>query len=177
MSFQLSAKRVLTALALASLTVGGTYTVAQAQGSGFVLFGKDDVDVLNYYLDFGGQRNSRDRYRLRIPGNKLRAGVAKIVISYPEYFDGEFDTDRIEVRTKKGEEESLPIREVIWDEKSRIVQIDLEEPVKENRKLEIVMHNVKNPDVGTYYFFCQILPATDLPVREQIGAWVVSINP
>ncbi|MGF1542183.1 MAG: DUF2808 domain-containing protein [Pleurocapsa sp.] len=177
MSFKLSTKRLLTALALATLTVGGTYTVAEAQGSGLVLFGKDGVDVLNYYLDFGGKRNTRDRYRLRIPGNKLRGGVAKLFISYPEYFNGRFDTNRIEVRTKKGKEESLPLKEVIWDQESRMIQIDLEEPLTENRQLEIVMHNVRNPNVGTYYFFCQVLPATDLPIREQIGAWVVSINP
>lgn len=175
---KISIKRLLTALVLASCALGGTYTVASAQsGSGLVLFGKDDVDVLNYYLDFGGRRNSRDRYRLRIPGKKLRGGAAKFFISYPDYFDGKFDTDRVEVRTKKGEKESLPIKEVIWDKESHIIQIDLAEPLKENRKLEIVFHNVKNPDVGTYYFFCQVLPATDLPIREQIGAWVVSINP
>ena len=174
---KLSIKRLLTALALATCTLGGTYTVAYAQGTpGLVLFGKKDVNTLNYHLDFGGQPNARDRYRLRIPGKKLRGGAAKFFISYPDYFDGKFDTDRVEVRIKKDKQESLPIQEVIWDKESRIIQIDLEEPLKENRKVEIVFHNVKNPNVGTYYFFCQVLPATDLPIREQLGAWVVSIN-
>ena len=174
---KLSIKRLLTALALATFALGGTYTIGAAQtGPGLVLFGKKDVDILNYYLDFGGKSNTRDRYRLRIPGKKLRGGAAKFFISYPNYFDGKFDTDRVEVRTKKGEKQSLPIKEVIWDKESHIIQIDLEEPLKENRKVEIIFHNVKNPDVGTYYFFCQVLPATDLPIREQVGAWVVSID-
>lgn len=175
---QIPLKSLLTALALATCAVGGTYTVATAQGgtSGLVLFGKD-VDVLSYYLDFGGQANARDRYRLRIPGKKLRGGAAKFFISYPDYFDGKFDTDKIEVRVEGDKDKSLPLREVIWDKESRIIQIDLEEPLKESRKVELVFSNVKNPDIGTYYFFAQVLPATDLPIREQVGAWVLSINP
>lgn len=172
-------KSCLTALAVASCTLGGFGAIANAQGgSGLVIFGKDDVEVLNYYLDFGGRADARDRYRLRIPGKKLVGGASKFFISYPDYFDGKFDTDRIEVRVKKeGEEESLPIREVIWDKESHIIEIDLEEPLKESRKVEIVFSNVKNPEVGTYYFFAQVLPATDLPIREQLGAWVININP
>lgn len=174
-----SYKRLLVALALATCTIGGTYTVASAQSgnSGLVLFGKDDVDVLNYYLDFGGQAKARDRYRLRIPAKKLQAGAIKFFISYPDYFDGKFDTDKIEVRLGGDKEKSLPLRNVVWDEESRTVQIELEEPLKKGRKVEIVCSNMRNPGVGTYYFFAQVLPATDLPVREQLGAWVLSINP
>ncbi|MGV2831070.1 DUF2808 domain-containing protein [Myxosarcina sp. GI1(2024)] len=175
---KLSFKSCLTALAVATFTLGGVSAIANAQGgSGLVIFGKDDVDVLNYYLDFGGQADARDRYRLRIPGKKLIGGASKFFISYPEYFDGKFDTDKIEVRVQKDEEESLPIREVIWDKESHIIEIDLEEPLTESRKVELVFSNVKNPDVGTYYFFAQVLPATDLPIREQLGAWVININP
>ncbi|WP_052055795.1 DUF2808 domain-containing protein [Myxosarcina sp. GI1] len=176
---KLSFKTCLTSLAVATCTLGGLGAIANAQGgSGLVIFGKEDVDVLNYYLDFGGKADARDRYRLRIPGKKLIGGASKFFISYPDYFDGKFDTDRIEVRVQKdGEEESLPLREVIWDQESQIIEIDLEEPLKESRKVEIVFSNVRNPEVGTYYFFAQVLPATDLPIREQLGAWVISIDP
>lgn len=170
--------KLAAGIALATCTLGGTYTVASAQGgSGLVLFGKKDVDVLNYYLDFGGQARSRDRYHLRIPGNKLPGGAITFFISYPDYFDGKFDTDKIEVRLQGDKKKSLPLKEVIWDEESLMVKIDLEKPLKKNTKVEIVFSNVKNPRVGTYYFFAQVLPAQDLPVRQQIGAWVLSINP
>lgn len=173
-----SYQRLLIAVALATCTLGGTYTVALAQGSpGLVLFGKDDVDVLNYYLDFGGQAKARDRYRLRIPGKKLPSGAIKFMISYPDYFDGKFDTDKIEVRLKGDKKQSLPLREVIWDEENRRVNIELEEPLKKNTKVELVFSNVRNPEVGTYYFFAQVIPATDIPAPQQLGAWVLSINP
>ena len=176
-SRKLPLRNILTALALVGCTLGGTYKVAHAQGgSGFVLFGKD-VDILDYHLDFGGQRNARDRYRLRIPGKKLQTGASKFFITYPDYFDGKFDTDKIEVRLRGDKKKSLPLKEVIWDKESYQVQIELEEPLKDSTKVEIVFSNVKNPDVGTYYFFAQVLPASDLPVRQQIGAWVLSINP
>ena len=147
-----SYQRLLVAIALATCTLGGTYTVASAQSNpGLVLFGKDDVDVLNYYLDFGGQAKARDRYRLRIPAKKLPSGAIKFMISYPDYFDGKFDTDKIEVRLKGDKKKSLPLREVIWDQDSRMVQIELEKPLKKSTKVEIVLSNVKNPGVGTYY--------------------------
>ena len=39
------------------------------------------------------------------------------------------------------------------------------------------MSNTKNPEVGTYYFYAQVVPATNAPVPERVGAWVLSINP
>jgi hypothetical protein len=175
---KVSPKSLLAALAIITCTLCGTYNVAVAQGgSGLVLFGKKDVDILDYHLDFGGQRKARDRYRLRIPGKKLENGAMKFVISYPDYFDGKFDTDKIEVRLKGDKKKSLPLKEVIWDQKNYLIQIELEEPLEKKQKVEIVFSNVKNPDVGTYYFFAQVVPVTDIPMPQQVGAWVVSINP
>jgi hypothetical protein len=168
-------KKLFTVLALTACTLGSTYAIASAQsGSGFSIIKKQGVDELNYFLDFGGQRNARDRYRLRIPGNKLLNGAAKFYVIYQDHFDGKFDTDDMEVRI---DNEPLPLRNVIWDEESRTIEIELEQPLRESRKVELVFSNVRNPDVGTYYFFCQVLPASDLPVREQLGAWIISINP
>ena len=92
-------KTLLTAVALATCTIGGAHTIAVAQGTpGLVIFGDRDVDVLNYYLDFGGVAENRDRYRLRIPKKKLANGATQFVISYPDYCGGKFDTNKIEVR-------------------------------------------------------------------------------
>lgn len=177
-SRQSSFKRLLTALALAACTVGGINAIASAQSnSGILLFGNKDVDILNYYLDFGGQADARDRYRLRIPAKKLQGGMTKLIITYPDYFDGKLDTDRIEVRLNGDKKQSLPLQKVIWDEENHNVQINLKEALRESPKVEVVFSNVKNPDVGTYYFYAQVIPATNIPAPELIGAWVLSINP
>ncbi len=171
-------KSLLTASVLATCTLGGLHTIAIAQGTpGLVLFGNKDVDILNYYLDFGGIADNRDRYRLRIPKNKLANGATQFVISYPEYFDGKFNTDKIEVRVNNKKDQSLKLKNVVWDEKNHFVQIDLAEPLRDARKVELVFSSVKNPDVGTYYFYAQVVPAINTPVPERVGAWVISINP
>jgi hypothetical protein len=171
-------KPLLTAFALASCTLGGLHTIANAQGTpGLVIFGDRDVDVLNYYLDFGGIADNRDRYRLRIPKKKLTNGATQFIISYPDYFDGKFNTDKIEVRLDGDKDRSLPLKNVVWDEENRFIQIDLAEPLVDPKKLELVFSSVKNPDVGTYYFYGQVVPAVNVPVPERIGAWVISIDP
>ena len=171
-------KPFLTSVALATCTLGGIHTIAVAQGTpGLVIFGNKDVDILSYYLDFGGIADQRDRYRLRIPKKKLANGATQFVISYPDYFDGKFDTDKIEVRPNGDKKKSLALKNVVWDEENRFVQIDLAEPLKEAKKVEIVMSNTRNPEVGTYYFYAQVVPAVKAPVPERVGAWVLSINP
>ena len=168
-------KSLLTTLALTTTIITSVPQEVKANGNaGLTLFsGVDRENILNYYLDFGGKQNSWDRYRLRVPGKKLDQGAAKFFISYPEYFNGKFDTDRIEVRL---DGESLPLREVFWDKESRIVEIDLEEPLLETKKVEIVFSNVKNPSSGTFYFHCQVLTPGQVPVRLHVGTWIVSIN-
>lgn len=173
-----SLKSLLTALALATCSIGGVHGIALAQGTpGLVIFGDRDVDILNYYLDFGGSAKQRDRYRLRIPKKKLVNGATQFVISYPDYFDGKFNTDKIEVRPNGDKKKSLPLKNVVWDEENYLIQIELAEPLKEAKKVEIVLSNTKNPEVGTYYFYAQVVPAVNTPVPERIGAWVISIDP
>ena len=171
-------KPLFAALTLATCTLAGVNSIAIAQGtSGLVLFGNKDTDILSYYLDFGGIADNRDRYRLRIPKKKLANGATQFVISYPDYFDGKFDTDKIEVRLNGKKDQSLELKSVVWDEENHFVQIDLAEPLRDARKVELVFSSVKNPDVGTYYFYAQVVPAINAPVPERVGAWVISINP
>ncbi|MGK7896839.1 MAG: DUF2808 domain-containing protein [Xenococcus sp. (in: cyanobacteria)] len=177
---KLNLQRLLSSIAISGCLLGSIATISFAQGnSGLTIFsGVGRENILDYYLDFGGRANARDRYRLRVPGKKLIGGASKFFIAYPDYYDGKFDVDKIEVRIKNGKkQESLPLREVIWDKESYILEIDLEEPIKESRKVEIVFSNVKNPDIGTYYFHCQVLPADDLPIRQHLGTWILSIDP
>ena len=171
-----SLKKKLTTFGIASALIASIPAISFAQGgSGLTIFsGVNRENILNYYLDFAGQRGNRDRYRLRIPGKKLMQGASKFYVFYPDYFDGTFKEDRMEVRI---DGEPLPLRQAIWDKENYLIEIELEEPLRESRKVELVFSGVKNPDVGTYYFRCEVLPAADLPIRQYVGTWIISINP
>lgn len=169
-------KRFVTAIAISTSLITALPYVAVSQSTpGLTIFsGVDRKDNLNYHLDFGGRPGGWDRYRLRIPSKKLTQGVARFFISYPENYQGKFDPSKIEVRVKN---EPLAIREIIWDEESRIIEIDLEEPMLESKKVELVFSNVKNPRFGgTFYFQCQILTPGQVPLRLHLGTWILSIN-
>lgn len=172
---QLLIRRYLGILALSGcLATGWSAAVAQSNPGLTIFSGVERENLLNYHLDFGGQPGNFDRYRLRIPAKKMTQGASRFFISYPDYYDGKFDPDEIEVRI---EGESLPLREVNWDKESRIVEIDLEQPITESKKVEIVFSNVKNPPFGgTYYFNAQAIAAGDVPIRQHLGTWIISIN-
>lgn len=117
-------RSLLATLALTTIVTSIPQQTNAQSNPGLTIFsGVDRDNILNYHLDFGGNAGGWDRYRLRIPGKKITQGVAKVFITYPDYYNGKFDKDSIEVRVKG---ESLPLREVIWDKESRLVEIDLE---------------------------------------------------
>lgn len=175
-SFKKYYKKFLATLAVSStLIIGLPYFVSAQSNPGLTIFsGVERKDILNYHLDFGGQAGSWDRYRLRIPGKKMTEGASRFFISYPDYYEGKFDQDSMEVRVNG---ESLPLRSVLWDKESRIIELDLENPILESKKVEIVFSNVKNPRPGgTFYFQCQVLTPGQVPLRLHLGTWIVSIS-
>lgn len=151
--------------------------LALAQGnSGLTIFsGVDRKDILDYYLQFGGNPKEQDRYKLYIPGKKLPQGASKFYISYPDNFKAEFKPENIEVRIKDGQQ-SVQLSGVAIDKESRFVEISLAESLPPNTKAEIVISNIKNPDFGTYYLVCDVLASGDIPVRLYVGTWIVSIQ-
>lgn len=164
-----------TALAVSCLVAGlPALTLAQSN-SGFTIFsGVDRGNILDYYLDFGGRPDGYDRYRLRIPAKKMELGAAQFNISYPDYYDGTFDTDDIEVKVKG---KSVPISEVTWDKENHLLQIYMQEAVLAGNRVEIVLSNVRNPRFGgTYYFNCQALTPGEVPLPRNLGTWIVSIT-
>lgn len=174
--YKIPYKRLIAALSISSsLITGLPYLVLAQSNPGLTIFSNvDRKDILDYHLDFGGRTNSWDRYRLRIPSKKMTQGAARFFVSYPDYYDGKFDTNAVEVRTKG---ESVPLRSVTWDKESRIIEIDLENPILESRQVELVFSNVKNPrSGGTYYFQCQVLTPGQVPLRLQLGTWILSIS-
>lgn len=168
-------KRFAIALGLSGFLVVGGQILALAGGNpGLTIFsGVDRKDQLDYYLDFGGRPGNNERYKLYVPAKKLTQGARRFFISYPDYFNGKFNTDKIEVRVKG---KPIPIKEVVWDKESRLIQIDLQEDIEAATKVDIVMSNVKNPDPGTYYFRLDVQAAGEVPVRLFAGVWIISIE-
>ncbi len=172
---KLSSKYILATAVLAGCAIGGLQTYASANGNpGLTIFsGVDRKDILDYYLQFGGRPRQTDRYKLYIPSKKLAQGASTFFISYPDYFDGKFDTDKMEVRVKG---QAQPLKDVVWDRESRLIQLTLEKPIDPNTNVEVVFSNVKNPNFGTYYFVCDVLAAGNIPVRLYVGTWIVDIE-
>ncbi|MBE9128494.1 MULTISPECIES: DUF2808 domain-containing protein [unclassified Coleofasciculus] len=175
-SKKFSMGRLFSALAISGCLLTGIAATSFAQSnSGLTIFsGVERENLLRYYLDFGGRANQWDRYRLRIPAKKMELGVSQFVISYPDYYTGKFDPDRIEVRVKG---ESVPLSEVNWDQENYRIQIYLDEPIQAGNKVEIVLSNVKNPRFGgTFYFNCLILTPGDIPLPRSVGTWILTIS-
>ncbi|MBD2453770.1 DUF2808 domain-containing protein [Nostoc sp. FACHB-87] len=167
---------ILSALAVTSCLLTGLTTQVSAQSlPGFTLFsGIKAENQLPFRLDFGGQTNSRDRYILRIPQQKMKLAVAQFAITYPNYYKGSFDPKRVEVRFRG---KKVPISEVKWDKEARIIEIFPEEPVPAGGPVELVLSNVENPSFGgVFYFNCQILSPGDTPLLRYIGTWILSIS-
>lgn len=171
-----SIARVLGAIAVSGCLLAGISVTTLAQSnSGLTLFsGVQRENILGYFLDYGGQSGGWDRYRLRIPSKKMALGVSQFVITYPDYYDGKFDPEDIEVRIKK---ESLPLSEVKWDKNNHRIEIYMEKPIEAGKNVEIVLSNVKNPAFGgTYYFECRAFSAGDIPLPRYLGTWILTIS-
>jgi hypothetical protein len=172
-----SVRKVLSGFAIAACVVGGLPLVSQAQSGlpGLTLFGGPGRETnLNYRLDFGGRANGWDRYRLRIPANKMKLAVAQFAISYPDYYKGTFDEKNIELQVQG---KKVPLREVNWNKDNNLIEIFPEEPVPANSKVEIWLENVRNPSSGgMFYFNVQVQSPGDLPLYRYIGTWVIQIT-
>lgn len=165
---------------LAATTVAGclvaSLSPSQAQGTqGLTIFsGVERDNQLGYRLDYFGRLGSRDRYRFRIPREKMQVAVSEFFIDYPETYRGEFDPDAVRLEAN-GEEVALT--DVEWDSENRVISIYPAEPVPANTRIEIVLSNVQNPNrVGTHYFNALVVGAGDIPVRQYVGTWIVSIG-
>ena len=168
-------KRLLSALAVTAGLLSGLPLVTIAQtNSGFTLFGgPESGNQLNYRLD-SGSAGMWDRYRLRIPANKLNLAVAQVSILYPDYYNGTFDPDKVEIRIKG---ESVPLDEVVWDRENHFLEIYPTQPIPAGNKIEVVLHNVRNPRFGgMYYFNANIRTPGDVPLLRYVGTWVLSIQ-
>ena len=174
-------RRLLSAVAVTGFLLTGVPAITVAQGlPGLTLFsGVKSENQLSYRLDFGGQTNDWDRYRLRIPAKKLKMAVEKFVISYPDYYDGEFDTDEIEIKVgRKRRSKKMAVSEVKWDKEGRVLEIYPKEAIPAGKYVELQLSNVQNPDFpGTFYFNCLIQsPGDKTALTRYVGTWIIGIN-
>lgn len=168
-------RRFFSSLALTGVLLGSLPAISFAQGMpGITIFGGPErANLLNFYLQ-SGRAGRWDRYKLRIPANKLNLAVALISITYPEYYKGKFDADKIEVRIKG---EAVELEDVVWDAENNFIEIYPSEPIPAGNKLEIVLSNVKNPTFGgMYHFNANIRTPGDVPLLRYVGTWVLSID-
>ena len=168
--------KLISSLAVSSWLLVGLPVITVAQElPGLTLFGGIKTEhQLPFRLDFGGEADNWDRYILRIPASKMRLAAAKFSISYPDYYDGIFDTKKVEV-IYKGKE--VAVSDVTWDKDARLLEISPVEPLPAGGEVRLVLSNVQNPPVGgMYYFNCRILGVGDVPVPRYVGTWVLSIS-
>ncbi|GAB4374420.1 MAG: DUF2808 domain-containing protein [Elainellaceae cyanobacterium] len=146
-----------------------------AQAQGLTIFsGVERENQLSYSLDYFGRPGARDRYRLRIPRDKMEVAVSEFFVNYPDTYRGEFDPDAVRLEANG---DVVALDDVIWDEENRVIQIYPSEPVPANTRVEIVMSNVRNPNrVGTHYFNALVLSPGDVPLRRYVGTWILSIG-
>jgi hypothetical protein len=174
-------RQLISTLAVSGCLITGFPLVSWAQSNpGLTIFSGVDnrEDILDYHLKHGEAGTiQRDRYKLRIPADKMEQGASQFTVSYPDYYNGEFDPDEIEVRVQG---ESVPLQEVSWNEEEHRVEIIPKQPIEggENGKeVELVFSNVENPRTGgTYYFNGQIQALQGSSAPRYVGTWILSLN-
>lgn len=157
-------------------------SVAQTNpGFGFVWGeGSGRRQQLSYVLEYGTPGHMRDRYRLQL--GRQNTAIAKIRISYPDYYDGQFSENRIALRRTPrnrlfsfNRAEEIPLASVTLDSESRVVEIEPEEVIAAGIPVEVVLSNVRNPrGGGMYNFNAWVASPGDVLVRPA-GTWIISI--
>jgi hypothetical protein len=146
---------------------------AQSSGSLTLFRGVKSGDQLPFRLDFGGQVNAFERYRLRIPAQKMTSAASHFKVSYPNYYRGTFDAKHIEliVNSKKVPAQSS------WDPQAQTIDIVPTDPVPPRSRVELVLSNAQTPAFGgTFYFACEVLSPGGVPPLLYLGTWIVSIQ-
>lgn len=168
--------RVFSAFALAGCLATSLALPSLAQGlPGLTIFsGIDRANQLGYRLDNSGRPSIRDRYRLRIPPDKMTLAAAQIAITYPVTYEGTFDPNRVEVRVGGDE---VALENVEWDRENRVINIFPAQPIPARSRVEVRLSNVRNPiRGGTHYFNAMVRSPGDLPMLRYVGTWIISIG-
>ncbi|NJN48766.1 MAG: DUF2808 domain-containing protein [Alkalinema sp. RL_2_19] len=146
---------------------------AMAQNGLTIFSGVEKGQELSYSTDYGARPNQTDRYYLKVSKAKMELAVSKFVVTYPDYFDGKFNPDDVEI-TVNGK--SVAIEEVNWDKDNYRLEIYPKEAVPAKTDVELVLSDVTNPDGGMYYLNCLIQAPGDVPILRNLGTWIMSFS-
>jgi hypothetical protein len=187
MSFQKLSVRRLSSALIAGLLLTGVPIITSAQTNPGLTFswggnGPSGKQQLGYVLEYGTPGHPQDRYRLKMGRQKL--AIDGITITYPAYFDGEFNEKSITLQESPknkflgfGRVAKIAVTSVKVDKDNRFIEIIPEAPIPAGKSFEIVLSNVQNPrSGGMYYLNASITSPGDLPLKRYIGTWVLSIS-
>lgn len=182
-----SLKSVAPILLCSGALVGLAPHIAEAQsnpGFSFIWGGGDSRPnrQLSYNLENGTPGHLNDRWHFNL-SDKERA-ISSIQITFPDYFDGRFRENKIELREapknrifnlRKGK--TIAVSSVTYNKDSNRIDIVPAEPIPAGKKVQAVFKNVKNPRSGGMYFVnCAVSsPGDEVPLPRVIGTWVLSI--
>ncbi len=179
-------KSVLSVAAIAGCFAAGN-TFAQAQGAlpSFRWNNREGFNELKNIIELSDAPNRWGRYRLKIGSNDMKRAVSQFVVNYPDYFDGKFNPDEMEVRicSKKGSFLSrakcsaVELDEVDLDTENYRIALYPLEPVAAGSTVELVFDDVKNPRRrGMYQFNVLVESPGDLPLLSAVGSAILSID-
>ena len=177
------------ALAVGCLaTVVAPMMVSAQLNSGFTFNwgdGPSGKQQLRYHLEYGTPGFMNDRYWLRL--GRQNVAINRINITYPDYYDGFFAENGIQLRTggtssnslfslRRDPGEVVPVAELTLDRDNRVIDIIPAEPIPAGQEVQIVISNVRNPRFGgMYYFNARIGSPGDIPLMRYVGTWILSI--
>ena len=162
---------------LAVACVAFAPSIVRAQGNaGFTLqWGNEKDNILDYCLDNSGSGRS-SRYYLEIQPQKFK--FSEIIITYPEHFNGKFDTEDIKLRVTtdcRGGKE-VAIETPVWDKETRRLTIVPKEAIPSKTPLRVVLSNVRNPDYSGFYKLDARVLRADVPVPVVVGSWMITLD-
>ncbi|MCG9889574.1 MAG: DUF2808 domain-containing protein [Thermosynechococcaceae cyanobacterium MS004] len=180
-------KRLSSCLCIASCLFVGAPIVTPAQTNPGLTFtwggnGPSGKQQLGYVLQYGTPGFPQERMRLKL--GRQKTAIDSIRISYPDYFDGEFNEKSITIQESPksrfigfGRSKQIPISSAKVDKDSRLIEIVPAEPIPAGTAAEIVLSNVQNPrSGGIFYLNCFISVPGDVPLKRYLGTWVMSIS-
>jgi hypothetical protein len=180
-------KSVLSVAAIAGCFATGN-TFARADGLPGITFrwnNREGFNELKHVIELSDSPNQWGRYRLMVGAEDMKLAASQFVINYPDYFDGKFNADEVEIRvcTKKGtflrraKCSAVAMDDVDIDTENRRIALYPLEPVPAGTNLELVLDDVKNPrSRGMYQFNVMIESPGDVPLLRTLGAAILEIN-
>ncbi len=180
-------KSVLSVAAIAGCFATGT-TIVQAQNAlpSFRWSNREGFHELKNVIELSDAPRRWGRYRVKIGANDMKRAVSQFVVNYPDFFDGKFNADEIEIRvcTTKGSFLSrskcsaVEMDEVDVDTENHRIALYPLEPVPAGTNLELVFNDVKNPRSRGMYQLNVLAesPGDELQLLSAMGSTIIQID-